>query len=191
VIAPGASATVKRSSPPSSYGGTTRPLKPKSRGLGDRWLLCPHQRRQPLLQEAASPATMTTSTRTKGSSPLFRPTGVRTRPSKNVAATATTYDVLYSLPVQPEEREKPWMWSTCAQRHHRPYGGWAATLRPSGRMHRRRRCQCHPGREARHAAADSATDGERPSPPDTEGRSGSLPTRRWSLNSAHPPPQHG
>jgi hypothetical protein len=123
----------------------------------------------------------------KGSSPLFRPTGVRTRPSKNAAAIVAVYDVLYSLLVQPEEWEKPWMWPTRTQRHHRPCGGRAATLRPSGKMQCRRRCQCHLGREARHAEADSATDGERPSPPDTKGRSGSLPTRRWSLNSAHPP----
>jgi hypothetical protein len=121
--------------------------------------------------------------------------GLRSRPRygsegktvKNAAAAPVAYDVLYSLPVQSEAREKPWMWSTRAQRHHRPCGGRAATLRPSGRMQRRRQCQSHPGREARHAAADSATDGERPSPPDTEGISGLLPTRRWSLNSAHPP----
>jgi hypothetical protein len=122
--------------------------------------------------------------------------GLRSRPRcgsegktiKNAAAAPTAYDVLYNLSVQPEERKKPWMWPTHAHRHHRPCGGRAATLRPSGRMQRRRRCQSHPGREARHAAADNATDGERPSPPDTEGRSGSLPTRRWSLNSAHPLP---
>jgi hypothetical protein len=59
---------------------------------------------------------------------------------KNVAAALAAYDVLYSLPVQPEEREKPWMCPTRAQRHHRPCGGRAATLRPSGKMQRRRRC---------------------------------------------------
>jgi hypothetical protein len=107
---------------------------------------------------------------------------------KNAAAAPATYDVLYSLPVQPEAREKPWMWPTRARRDHRPCGGRAATVCPSGRMQRRRRCQSHPGREARHAAADSAIDGEHPSPPDTKGRSESLPTRRWSLNSAHPLP---
>jgi hypothetical protein len=107
---------------------------------------------------------------------------------KNVVATPVAYNVLYSLPVQLEEREKPWMWLTRTQRQHRSCGGRAAMLHPSGRMKRRRRCQSHPGREARHAAADGATNGERPSPPDTEGRSGSLPTRRWSLNLAHPPP---
>jgi hypothetical protein len=32
---------------------------------------------------------------------------------------------------------------------------------------------------------------EHPSPPNTKGRSGPLPTRRWGPNSAHPPPQHG
>jgi hypothetical protein len=125
--------------------------------------------------------------------------GLRSRPRcgsegktiKNVVAAPMAYDVLYNLPVQLEEREKSWMWSTRAQRHHRPCGGRAAMFRPSGRVQHRRRCQSHPGREARHAAADSATDGERPSPPDTEGRSGSLPTRGWSLNPAHSPPQHG
>jgi hypothetical protein len=48
--------------------------------------------------------------------------GLRSRPRcgsegktiKNAIAAPTAYDVLYSLPVQPEEREKPWMWSTRA-----------------------------------------------------------------------------
>jgi hypothetical protein len=39
---------------------------------------------------------------------------VRTRPSKNVAAAPTAYDVLYDSPVRPATREKPWVWSTCA-----------------------------------------------------------------------------
>jgi hypothetical protein len=117
--------------------------------------------------------------------------GVRTRPSKNAAPTRTAYDVLYDLPVWLVPREKPWMWPTRARRDRRSCGGRAATLCPSGRRQRRRRHQSRPGRGANHAAADSATDGERPSPPNTEGRSGLLPTRRWGPNSAHPPPQHG
>lgn len=74
--------------------------------------------------------------------------GLRSRPRcgsegktiKNVVAAPAAYDVLYNLPVQPEEREKSSMWPTRARRHHRPCGGRAATLRPSGRMQRRRRC---------------------------------------------------
>jgi hypothetical protein len=132
-------------------------------------------------------------------------TGVRTRPSKNAAAAPAAYDVLYDLPVRPMAREKPWMWPTRARRHHRPCGGWAATLRPSGRRKRRRRHQSHPGRGARHVAADGATDGrprvsgvrllrkagEHPSPPNAGGRSGPLahaegeaPTRLAPLPSA-------
>jgi hypothetical protein len=59
-------------------------------------------------------------------------------------------------------------------------------LRPSGRRQRRRRHQSRPGRGARHATADGATDGrphvprvrlpreagERPSPSNAGGRSG-------------------
>jgi hypothetical protein len=96
-------------------------------------------------------------------------TGVRTRPSKNVAPTRTAYDVLYGLPVRLVPQEKPWMWPTRARRDHRPCGGRAATLCPSGKRRRRRRHQSCPGRGARHATADSATDGKRPSPPNTEG----------------------
>jgi hypothetical protein len=112
--------------------------------------------------------------------------GVRTRPSKNAAAAPAAYDVLYDLPVRPVAQEKPWMWPTRARRDRRPCGGRAATLHPSGRRQRRRRHQSHPGRGARHAAADGATDGrprvprvrllrkasERPSPPNAGGRSG-------------------
>jgi hypothetical protein len=102
-------------------------------------------------------------------------TGVRTRPSKNAAPTRTAYDVLYDLPVRLVPQKKPWMWPTRARRDRRPCGGRAATLRPSGR----RRHQSCPDQGARHAAANSATDGEHPSPPNTEGRSGPQPMRRW------------
>jgi hypothetical protein len=103
--------------------------------------------------------------------------GVRTRPSKNAAPTRTAYDVLYDLPVRLVSQEKSWMWPTCAWRDRSPCGGRAATLRPSGRRRCRRHQSC-PGRGARHAAANSVTDSERLSPPNTEGRSGPLPTRR-------------
>jgi hypothetical protein len=105
-------------------------------------------------------------------------TGVRTRPSKNAAPTRTAYDVLYDLLVRLVPQEKPWMWPTRTRRDRRSCGGRAATLHPSGRRRRRRRHQSCPDRGARQAAADSAIDGERPSPPNTEGRSGPLPTRR-------------
>jgi hypothetical protein len=131
--------------------------------------------------------------------------GVRTRPSKNAVAAPEAYDVLYNLPVWPVAREKPWMWPTRARHDRRPCGGRAATLHPRGRRQRRRRCQSHPGRGARHAAADGATDGrprepevrllskagERPSPPNAGGRwgppahaEGEAPTRLALLPSA-------
>jgi hypothetical protein len=119
--------------------------------------------------------------RTSAHEEVFAPiltTGVRTRPSKNAAPTRMAYDVLYDLPVRLVPQEKPWMWPTRARRDRRPCDGRAATLRPSGRRLRRRWHQSRPGQGARHAAADSATDGEHPSPPNTEGRSGPLPTRR-------------
>jgi hypothetical protein len=111
---------------------------------------------------------------------------VRTRPYKNGIAALAAYDVLYDPPVWPAVREKPWMWPTCARRDRRPCGGRTATPRPSGRRQRRRRHQSHPGRGAKHAAADGASDGrprvaevrllrkagERPSPPNAGGRSG-------------------
>ena len=115
------------------------------------------------------------------------------------------YDVLYDLPVRPVAREKPWMWLTRARRDHRPCGGRATRLHPSGRRQRQRRHRSHPGRGARYAAADGATDdwprvpgvrllrkaGERPSPPKAGGRSGppdhaegEAPTRLALLPSA-------
>jgi hypothetical protein len=89
-------------------------------------------------------------------------------------------------PVRPAAWEKPWMWQNHARRDRRPCGGRIATPRPSGRRQRRRRHQSHPGRGARHAAADDASNGrprvpgvrllrkagERPSPPNAGGRSG-------------------
>jgi hypothetical protein len=131
--------------------------------------------------------------------------GVRTRPSKNADAAPAAYDVLYDPPVRPTAREKSWMCSTRARRDHRPCGGRTATPHPSGRRQRQRRHQSRPGRGARHAAADGASDGwprvpgvrllrkagERPSPPNAGGRSGSpahaegsAPTRLALLPSA-------
>jgi hypothetical protein len=111
---------------------------------------------------------------------------VRTRPSKNVAAAPAAHDVLYDPPVRPAAREKPWVWPTHARRDRRPCGGRTATPSPSSRRQHRRRHQSNPGRGARHAAADDASDGrprvpgvrllrkagERPSPPNAGGRSG-------------------
>jgi hypothetical protein len=76
-------------------------------------------------------------------------TGARTRLSQNTNTALSAYDVL-------------------CDRH--PCGGRASTLRPSGRRRHRRQRQSRPGRGARHAAADSTTDGERPSPSNTEGK---------------------
>jgi hypothetical protein len=118
-----------------------------------------------------------TSTHEEVFTPILT-TGVRTRPSKNAAPTHTVYDVLYDLPVRLVPQEKPWVWPTRARRDRHPCGGRAATHRPSGRRRRRRRHQSRPGQGARHAAADIATDGERPSPSNTEGRSGPLPMWR-------------
>jgi hypothetical protein len=71
--------------------------------------------------------------------------GVRTRPSKNAAASPTVYDVLYDPSGRPATREKPWVWPTYARRDRRSCGGRAATPRPSGRRQRQRRHQSPPG----------------------------------------------
>jgi hypothetical protein len=88
--------------------------------------------------------------------------GARTRPSKNADAAPAAYDVLYDPPVRPTRQEKPWMWPTCAWRDRHLCGGRTATPRSSSRRQRRRRHQSHPGRGARHAAADGACS--RPAP---------------------------
>jgi hypothetical protein len=131
--------------------------------------------------------------------------GVRTRPSKNAVAAPATYNVLYDPLVRSAAREKPWVWPTRPRHDRRPCGGRTYTPHPSGRRQRRRRHQSHPGRGARHAAADGASDdrprvpgvrllrkaGERPSPPNAGGRSGppahaegGTPTRLALLPSA-------
>jgi hypothetical protein len=83
-----------------------------------------HLRTSGLLAMAAS------SPRTKRSS-LLPSYGVRTRPSKNAAATSTAYDVLYDPPngvgtVRPATREMPRMWQICARRDRHPCGRWTA-----------------------------------------------------------------
>jgi hypothetical protein len=56
-------------------------------------------------------------------------------------------------------------------------GGETSSGCHGGRWHRKR-CRSRSGRRAGHVAAASATNGERPSPPIAEGRSGPLPARR-------------
>jgi hypothetical protein len=73
---------------------------------------------------------------------------------------------------------RTWTWPARARCDLHLCGGRAATLRPSGRRWHRKQHQSRSGRGARHAAAASATDGECPSPPITEGRSEPLPTWR-------------
>jgi hypothetical protein len=79
------------------------------------------------------PAMAAASPRTKRSS-LPPSYGVRTRPSKNAAATSTVYDVLYDPPdsvgtVRPAAREMPRMRQTCAWRDRCPWGRRTATPR--------------------------------------------------------------
>jgi hypothetical protein len=54
--------------------------------------------------------------------------GVRTRPSKNAAATSAAYDVLYD-PLGRCQSSAPWMRQTCARRDRRPCGGRTAAPR--------------------------------------------------------------
>jgi hypothetical protein len=56
-------------------------------------------------------------------------------------------------------------------------GGETSSGCLGGRWHWKQ-CRSRSGRRAGHAAAASTTNGERPSPPITEGRSGPLPVRR-------------
>jgi hypothetical protein len=73
---------------------------------------------------------------------------------------------------------RTWTWPARARHDRHPSGRRAAALRPGGRRWHRKQRQSRSGWGARHAVAASATDGERPSPPITEGRSGPLPTPR-------------
>jgi hypothetical protein len=114
---------------------------------GSRWKLAPgsltsggdhlYSERSPLHQRLASDSghlrpsglPQRRPSQCTRSGPRSRPpTGVRTRPSKNAAATSTAYDVLYDPPdgvgtVRPAARGTPRMWRTCARRDRRPCGG--------------------------------------------------------------------
>jgi hypothetical protein len=129
-------------------GATTRPLKPKSRGLGGRGALM-----VPLAEATTSAVGSLTSSGNHLSTndsdhlctgrqrlpqharrgPRSRPlTGVTTRPSKNAAATPAAYDVLYDPPPPSAAngQETPWMWRTRARRDCHPCGGRTSTPRP-------------------------------------------------------------
>jgi hypothetical protein len=103
------------------------------------------------------------------------------RLSQNTSTALAAYDVLCDPPVAADGTRRTWTWPARARRDRHPCGGRAAALRPSGRRWHRKQRQIRSGRGAKHAAAASATDGEHPSPPITEGRSGPLPTRRRTL----------
>jgi hypothetical protein len=160
--------------------------------VGSRWKLAPgsltsggdhlYSERPPLHQRLASdsghlrpgglPATVAITVRTKRSS-LSSSYGVRTRPSKNAAATSTAYDVLYDPPdgvgtVRPAARGMPRMWRTCARRDHRPCGGRTAT--------------------PRSAAGDSIRGGTKAiKSKEMEPQHGSLPTPRyWGVRGMEP-----
>jgi hypothetical protein len=143
----------------------------------------PHQRQRPPLRRVApasggdhlcngqpQPAEATTSAPVayrrrrppqrmqKGPRPR-PPAGVRTRPSKNVVVTSTTYDILYN----PSGRRQN---SVAGGKGDATGAADLHTTRPSpvrwmdshapldgGRQHWRRH-QSHPGQGARHAAAD-------------------------------------
>jgi hypothetical protein len=120
------------------------------------------------------------------------PTGVRTRPSKNVAATSTAYDVLYNPPggigatwsaAQGTLRMR---W-TCARRDRRPCGGRTATphLVAGGSIGGGTKAIQAKEPDTRQLTAPAAgrppvaevrllrKAGEHPSPPNAGGRSGS------------------
>jgi hypothetical protein len=107
-------------------------------------------------------------------------TGARTRLSQNTNTALGGVRRVLRPPGAAGGAGRTWTWPARARRDRHPCGGRAATLRPSGRRWHRKQPQSRSDQGARHAAADSATDGECPSPPNTEGRSGLLPTRRWA-----------
>jgi hypothetical protein len=76
---------------------------------------------------------------------------------------------------------RTWTWPARTRRDRHTSGGRTALLCPSGRRWHQKQRQSRSGRGARHAAAASATGGERPSPSITEGRSRPLPARRRAL----------
>jgi hypothetical protein len=167
-----------------------QPLKPKSRRSEAQVALTVSSVEATASAEEASPMATTTSAPTTAATCPPTPhrqvltpvlaTGTRTGPSQNTSAALAAYDVLPPPPGAAGGAGRTWTWPARARRDRRPCGGRAATLHPSGRRRHRKQHQSRPGRGARHAAAASTTDGERPSPPITEGRSGPLPTRRWA-----------
>jgi hypothetical protein len=143
------------------------------------------------LRTGGLPATTAASPHTKRSSlpPSF---GVRTRPSKNAAATSTAYDVLYDPPdgvgtVRPVARETPRMWQTCARRDRRPCGRRIATPRSvaggsagggakaiqAKELDTRQLTAPAPGWPRVAEVRLLCKAGEHPSPPIARGRSGS------------------
>jgi hypothetical protein len=183
------SATVNRSSPPSSYGGgDNEAIKAKESGTQQQVALMVPAAEATTSARAASPAAATTSAPTTAatSAPVddgclgareevLTPVLPRSedKPSKNAAATPAAYDVLYGPPVRPVAREKPWMWRTRPRRDRRPCGGRTATPRPSGRRQRRKLLQGHLSQEARNTVADSACSQPAPcsrSSPPLQGR---------------------
>jgi hypothetical protein len=182
-----------------------RTLKPKSWRLDGRWCRWSRQRRQPPLQRAASPAATTTSAPTTAAtsalaayqrwrSPPPRTKrfslppsyGVRTRPSKNAAATSTAYDALYD-PLGRHRSSAPRMRQTCARCDRRTYGGRTAAPRLAAAGGTGSGAKAIQAKEpdTRQLTAPAAgrprvaevrllrKAGEHPSPPNVGGRSGS------------------
>jgi hypothetical protein len=143
------------------------------------------------LRTGGLPATAAASPRMKRSS-LPPSYGVRTRPSKNAAATSTAFDVLYDPPdgvrtVRPAARETPQMRQTCAWCNHRPCGRWIAMPRSAagGSVGGGAKAIQAKEPDTRQLTAPAAgrpcvakvrllcKAGEHPSPPNARGRSGS------------------
>jgi hypothetical protein len=150
-------------------GDENQPLKPKSRRpraqvAPTTAATCPpipHQR------AAASPK------RTGRSSLPFSPRErERGRPRTRVLPSRRT------MCCAADDAGRTWTWPARTRRNRHPCGGRAAMLRPSGGRWHQKQHQSRSSRGARHAATASSTDGERPSPPITEGRSGPLLTWR-------------
>jgi hypothetical protein len=143
------------------------------------------------LRTGGLPATAAASPHTKRSS-LPPSYGVRTRPSKNAAATSTAYDVLYDPPdgvriVRPAARETSRMRQTCAWHDHRPCGRRTAMPRSAagGSVGGGAKAIQAKEPDTRQLTAPAAgrprvaevrllhKAGEHPSPPNAGGRSGS------------------
>jgi hypothetical protein len=137
------------------------------------------------------PTTTDASARAERSSPLPS-CGVRTRPSKNVAATSTAYDVLYNPQggvgaAWPAAQGTLRMRRTCSRRNRRPCGGWTATphLAAGGSVGGGTKAIQAKEPDTRQLTVPTAgrprvsevcllrKAGEHPSPPNAGGRSGS------------------